>query len=210
MPASSAEIVTPIVKLLLETGAGTLVVKLIERAWKERKEEKAKTANLNAALIYDELNALKRRVGAGRVLLLYTSNGGGIPDAGKQIYCSILYEVTVDGLSAIKKDWQNMPTDEGYIQMLKEVIMNKFWRGSPATMKSGFLKDLYMSEKVDHSVVVPVYKTEKQFFYLSMRWYSHEIEANKVPTDETIRVALATATANITHLLGGNQSEFNN
>lgn len=184
---------------LIAAGSGWLVAYLKK---KQHELETARTQRsvsvvIDSAAIYDELNLLAGRVDCDRVLLLASSNGGGIPDAGSPLTVSVLYEVIRgDGLQPIRLDWQSIPLDEAYISMLRELITSNAYYGGIDDLKKGMLKDLYISEGVTHFHIVPILRTEKKFYYLSVRWLN-----DRTCNDETVRTCMSAASHRLESIL---------
>jgi hypothetical protein len=176
-----------------------LLSKEISRRKREIWQTKAADVNLEAARIYDELHSLTSAIHADRALVLYTSNGGGIPSAGKTIYTTILYEVVHgDGLQPIRKEFQNVLIDEAYTYMLRDVIEERIWIcNDVAKMRNGFLKRLYQREKVKSAIIVPIYSTPERFYYLSVRWMND----NEFPNTDTRRSIVEGCATSIKEIL---------
>jgi hypothetical protein len=163
----------------------------------KQKENQSVSAVIDAATIYDELNTLASRTGCMRALILASSNGGGIPDAGSPLTVSILYEVVRgEGLMPIRGDWQMIPLDEAYVSMLRELINAGTYHGDLDKLKPGMLKDLYDSEGVKSFYIVPILRTQLKYYFLSIRW-NEEKEVN----ESTIRTCLTAASHRIEEIL---------
>lgn len=166
----------------------------------KQKENQSASAVIDAAKIYDELNTLASRTGCMRALILASSNGGGIPDAGSPLTVSILYEVVRgEGLMPIRADWQKIPTDEAYVSMLREIIMNGSYSGDVKDLRPGMLKDLYESEGVKSFHIAPILKTQMNYYFLSIRW--QEEEGEKGVNVSTVRTCLSAASHRIEDIL---------
>ena len=181
-------------------GAGALsgTAKYIYSSYRSKKLNKSIKAIENAAHIYDELNELMRRTQACRVLVMYTSNGGGVPDSKAALFFSILYEIHNAHLFNIRQDWQTQPLDNGYIQMLRSLIIDESWSGHPSTLEDGFLKELLGTENICNVHFVPICRTEKKFHYLSIQWD----DPTEVPSEDAINTALQVARTKIAMLMG--------
>lgn len=169
----------------------------------KKKENQAVTAVIDAATIYDELNTLASRTGCMRALILASSNGGGIPDAGSPLTVSILYEVVRgEGLIPIRSDWQMIPLDEAYVGMLRELINTGVYEGDLDRLSPGMLKDLYETEGVKSFYIIPVLRTQYKFYFLSIRW-----DEERPVNDQTIRTCLSAASHKISDILKRSHKE---
>lgn len=165
-------------------GLAVTILKLIEKWVDHRRQKASGRAILGGADIYEAMNKYLDATKAERVLLLYTSNGGGIPSPARPVYCSILYEVKNPNLNPIRSLFQQMPLDQGYTSMLKEVIVNGQADFNIEDMPEGFLKDLYLSEGVISSRITEVHRTEERYYYLSARWD----DVKKIPAEFALNV----------------------
>lgn len=168
----------PLDIVALVTAFGALFATVWDRIIKWRKEQadlSIEQAHLDVVRIYEILQECGSDLNAGRVLLLYTSNGGGKPSPGVRLFTSILYEVVKNNkLELIRENYQNVPLDEAYAKVLSKIISEGFISIKPADLDDGLLKDMYISEGVMSSVVVPVVSTKEKFYYLSIRWYDEK------------------------------------
>ncbi len=160
-----------VLQTLMGSGFMVAVWKTFERWVEWRRTTASSRALTDMAVIYDHLNELQSFTNSGRVLLIYCSNGGGLPHAGKPIYCTILYEVKNTDLPPIRTNWQNVPIDEGYVKLVSELVGKGEWHGEPHQLADGFLKDLYTKEGVKYSMVQEVARTKSRFYFVAARWY---------------------------------------
>ncbi len=160
-----------ILQTLIGSGFMVSLWKSVDK-WLEWKRTTASSKALtDMAVIYDHLNELQSLTNSGRVLLLYCSNGGGIPHAGKPVYTTILYEVKNTTLPPIRSNWQRVPIDEGYVKLVVELAAKGEWHGEPSELADGFLKDLYLKEGVQYAMVKEIARTKDRFYFVSTRWY---------------------------------------
>ena len=147
---------------------------------------KSETALLDAAKIYHILNDNATRMKTDRCLVLYTSNGGGIPSAGNPLYVSILYEIVRrNGLRPIAGEFQSVPLDGSYIELLSKVIETKEpgIHGKTKELEPGMLRQIYEEEGVTQFYIGKITGTQKRFYFYSMRWMDQE-----APTEEAINL----------------------
>lgn len=165
---------------------------------KSKKKHPSIDAILGSADIVDSLNKLAEELNCDRGLLLYTSNGGGVPTAGKPLYVTILYEVVhTNNLEPIRGMFQGTPIDNGYLNLLKRILLEGSWSGSSEDLEKGFLKDLYFIEDVKHATIYPVEINKTRFYYLSVRWYQDE----DIPSEELIRFHCTNTAQKISKIL---------
>lgn len=118
---------------------------------------RAEKGVMDAAQISDELQALKSILNADVALLLYTSNGERIMSGGSSLTVTIAQELVENGVGRIKPDFQGVPIDDAYLQMLRELIKeNVVFYGDPQTMADGFLKKLYLRDRVKSGIIVRI------------------------------------------------------
>lgn len=155
-------------------------------------------AILDSGEIIGIIDEMVTTLGADKGLLLFTSNGGGIPSAGKITYVTMLFECIHSRiLGTSRSAFQNIPCDTGYIKMLNRILAEGYLAGDAATLDDGFLKDLYVTEKVSHFAIFPVIQTKMRFYYLSVRWY----EGDVIPDCPAIRTACLAAVGQIANIL---------
>ena len=140
------------------------------------------------AAVYDVLWEARSKYHVDRALVLYTSNGGGIPSPQNTVTTTILYELSAEGITPIRSDWQHIPLDEAYVRMLTPVVdpNRGYWEGTPSDLEDGFLKTLYKTEGVKYGTVFALNKTPKKFFFASFRWI------NEDPPNENTRAMMRT------------------
>jgi hypothetical protein len=177
-------------------GAIISAVAVFIKNWTQKKIG-AEHAVVDAAVAYQHLNEFGCAVNADRCLILYTSNGGGIPTAGKALYTTILYEMVFNhNLHPMRQMFQDVALDYAYVEMLQEVVRNGVWYGGPQDLKDGFLKSLYNEEGVTRSMVFKVAATKHRFYYVSARWTD-----TKPPTKELLDLWMVVLIANLKPVL---------
>jgi hypothetical protein len=137
--------------------------------------------------VYNILNDLIHNVGAKRCTITYTSNGGGIPSAGNNLYTTVLYEVT-NNVESCRDILQGVLADEGYIDMVSTLITEKEFAKPVAKLKEGFIKELKSKEGIDHIQLYYTYKTKKRYYYLTIE-RSNPVTADKSVVQMQIKTA---------------------
>lgn len=189
MKLSPAEWATIITAALGAGGTVSVAISQIEKIYRTWKNNSSARAIQNIAQTIDTMQDLAMETGAGRVLLLQVSNGGGIPSSGANLYVSILHEIKDRSLRPIKPDFQSMLTDAGYIRLLEKLVSNGEYHGTPDDLSDGFLKDLYVSEGVEFFTAVEVKRTKHKFYFLSLRWYPADSYKNHANISLNVSIA---------------------
>jgi len=161
-----------------------------------RRTQKSAKAIEGMAQIYDVLNELSARTECDRALILYTSNGGGIPSTKSPVYTTILYEL-VHGphLDPIRQNFQQVLIDGGYVRVLNEVLSTGGYQATVQDVPRGFLRDLYEAEGVHHVRMCELLRTPERYYFLALRWMGSP------PPDAQIELAVLTAQSQIKKLL---------
>jgi hypothetical protein len=178
-------------------GLAVAVWKTIDRVV-ERVMQKASSDAINdMESVYLGLESILVKNGPARVLLLYAANGGGIPTAGVEVKTTILYEVfdrtqkigrSHTPIAPIRKNWQNVPLDRGYTDLLSTVIKIGQWSGTEAELSPGFLKDMYLDEGVTHAYVAEVRRTRNRYYYIALQWYDSAMVPPVYEVDNSVQI----------------------
>lgn len=166
-----AEVLTP---TAVASGVG-VIIKVVYECWLRSKMRSSETAIVDTHEIYNILNTLIHEVNAIRCTISYTSNGGGIPSAGNNLYTTLLYEVT-NGAESWRDVLQNVLADEGYIEMISTVIKDKYSSRSIESLTDGYVKEIKTKQGITHIQLCSTHKTKKRFYYLTVSW---DIEEEK-------------------------------
>jgi len=125
--------------------------------------------------VFDELSSHCSHMKSDRGLILYTSNGGGIPKAASIVNTTVLYEVVQNhSLEPVRSTFQHIALDEAYAHMLREVILNGYVFGRTEDLKPGFLKYQYAKEGVKWFYIWQILVTEDRYYYGSMIWLNEK------------------------------------
>ena len=120
--------------------------------------------------IYDLIGEIRREVKSPRVLILYTENGGGIPNAASKLYVSILYESIDSDVKSIKRKVQKYDIDEAYHRMLSSLLKDGEYSRSTKELEHGMLKSFYHLDGITRTFIVPLVTSDKKFFFMSVAW----------------------------------------
>ena len=129
-----------------------------------------KKSLINISRVYELLGKIVNETKMDRALILYTTNGGGVPHVGARLYASVLYEVTNDHIKSVKDEFNRVEVDETYVDLLVQV--NNQRHGvilETMSMRPGLLQSIYFREKITTSFVVRLADTPKKFYYLSVQ-----------------------------------------
>ena len=99
----------------LIAGGSAIIAPILLVLMKQRVQEKEsyQAASFEKALdsmhmIYNCLNDVVYKSQADRAMVLYSTNGGGIPHAASDLYVTVSHEITRNELS-LKRDIQSLP-----------------------------------------------------------------------------------------------------
>lgn len=171
----SAELVT-IITALLSSSVLVSIFSLVTFLIKRRDERKKKLDDITIILkkikeVYSLIGYIKEKTLANRVLILATTNGGGIPQANAQLYSSTLYEVYDAPLESTKLFWQKQLIDEQYLNLLDEVLdYNEAVIVTEELSDNDIIKGLYESSHVKCSHFYKIVTTPKRFIYMSLNF----------------------------------------
>jgi len=114
---------------------------------------KSKEAFTDISLIYEAMQDIIANTSINRVLILSTHNDGQEIKPGTKLYGSVLYETVTTPFTSVKANYQNIPLDAAYVQILVELMTSGYVVTVTDTMQKGVLKDLYEKEGVKFSKV---------------------------------------------------------
>lgn len=120
--------------------------------------------------IYEWLGEIRSLVKSPRVLILYTENGGGVPNSASKLYVSILYESIDSNIKSIKRRLQKYDIDEAYHRMLVHLFEDGEYSRATEELEPGMLKSIYNSDDLKRTYIVPLITSDKKFFFLSVAW----------------------------------------
>lgn len=105
--------------VVLVTTVGNLIAKYLDR------NNQYKRSIKKIAEIYDSFNRVIDESNAERVLILKSSNGGGKPSPGSDLYVSVIHEMSVKGVEQIKNQHQKILIDEAYLKIIQRIISER-------------------------------------------------------------------------------------
>lgn len=188
---------TTIMAAAFAGGAGGVkyLVDLLGRR-KKRQEAEAHIAGLKRiASIYDELNQIiASDSNISRVMVIRSSNSGGIPQPGCRIYIRVLHEAYRSLTDSIIHSnlWDERQADQHYISLVREVAQKEEARIEASELpEEAALKALYDASGTDHSAVFQLRLTGTEMIYLSVN-YRHATEPPAIA-----KAILENSTANL-------------
>lgn len=167
---------TAVAAFVTALGVGPILLKLLEHVIKKRKDKNLEKKSFSSVLkatheIYFILMLILRKCAAHRVLLLVSTNGGGRPKIGGELYSSVVFEAFENPMRSIREDWQKQKLDPAYVDMLYE--MNK--EGALLVVadklpENSILRNLFKEQGIVQSYVVKVSEKETKYFYASVNF----------------------------------------
>ena len=159
---------------VLSTGVAAQLLKTLHAlvvAWMKRRDDPFTDTMEQVHKCYTILNTLQRETHASRVVILATTNGGGVPTLGKNLYSSVLYEVCDLPLRPVKRRWQKQVLDAHYTEALMRMNGSGYHELITEEMPEGtLLHDLYEGEGVELGRIYRIYEGRTRFIYLSMNF----------------------------------------
>lgn len=120
----------------------------------------------NIACVYDVMGDVVAKTNADRFVILYTSNGGGFPSVGSEVYSTIIYEYLGEGERTVRMQWQKMPVGEGQAKVIRAI------ENSPdgyvldtSTMENSLFKDVFLRDGTEIAYAFKIKATGKKYFF---------------------------------------------
>ena len=121
--------------------------------------------------VYSCLNDVVSHNGCSRAMLLYSENGGGIPQGRSDLFVTISHEIHTEAES-IRHEVQRLPVDFDYIQLLQALLNSK--EGilfiETEKMNQGLLKDIYIKAGTAQSLIFRLTETKNKLYYCSFNF----------------------------------------
>lgn len=184
---------------LLSSGSAAAVIQIIREWLKRRASRKYDRGYGNIRKIYQLLQTTMPEVGANRMMILKSENGGGIPAPGAQVTSSVINEVVDPPVRSIFDAWQKVPLDEDYSRILAEVNTSGSARAVASDLKeSSALRDLLVTGDSTHIFCWRICATPNALLYLSIHYSS----TNDQPMGERERVTARRVVHQLCQILG--------
>lgn len=183
--------------LVIITGSPVLLalIQYFKKRSKERELNKWKEGFDQLTELYQTLASILATTDCCRVILSYTTNGGGVPKLGCIIRSSIEEEVYADNLYPIKKKWQSIEMDAEFNKIMYQLIKKKHVKIKSDDLKPrSILYDWCISGQVKRSELFYVCQTTDRLYYLSLN-YTIAAKADRedlsTQDESTIRIGAA-------------------
>lgn len=180
-------------------GLGAYIFTNIKKKYKQYQENKTEKTINDIAKVYDILNKFMYDVSADNVLISYVSNGGGIPQPGKELKFTVLYEVSSELGCQIRPDIQNIICDNALVSDISEILNEKIIYGNINDSKKGFKTNFLLSKGFNYAVRSEICKNFDRYFILTGLWENE----SKVPNEEILKSKTKIAADNIAFYLKG-------
>lgn len=169
-PRQQIENMNPVNEFLIELALISLATVGYLRYETWRKKGKIAYSNHFEHLtqVYDVMNRTLESTSAKRILILKTSNSGGRPRFGVQLYASVVYEVFQRPFHSIKSDFQKIEIDEVYVTLLSDMARRGKLFIDVKTMNPGMLKNIYDAQNIRAVWIFYIGETIMDFYYASI------------------------------------------
>lgn len=147
-------------------------------------------------LIQDSLAPM----GAGRIVIFYTENGGGVPRAGSRIYSSVYMEAYDPPMESLA-NWLRYHVEGGYASLLTEVYQKGYIETQVQDIlvryKDRTLQSIYEASHVESTYIAYLLSNEKAAIFLSVHFSNHDDMVNA-----HTRAKLAILKLQVSYILG--------
>lgn len=138
--------------------------------------------------VYTTLSVMLKELGAARVLVLRSENGGGLPQPGAQLYSSVVYEAVNPPLQPIRGQWQGQQIDQEYITLLENVCHTKYvCLDTTEMVEESLLGNLYRAHGITFAEVALLQISKGHVLYLSIN-YDRALDKDDPSHRESFRV----------------------
>lgn len=158
--------------------SGSSVVALINlfKWWVVRKDKKAESTIPDVLgkihEVYRILNLILHETPAQLVHLVRVENGGAVPKVGKDLYASVVYEVTDRKRVGVKDKYQKEPIQEEFVTMLLGVAEKGYVYHSASNIPSSVIKDFLLAQDLTGTGFMKIKVRDGAFFYLAIYYRS--------------------------------------
>lgn len=184
------ELITQLIISILGVGVAVIELYKFIKQREAKKRDTFKELLPKMEQIYETLNEILHATGAERALVLSTQNGGGIPQVGKPLYSSVLYEVRANtSISPVKNTWQKQLVDRQYTMMLLDVHRHGKLFIDTDLMEEGLLKDVYTSQQIHSAFIFSIGVSKDRFYYLSLSYSKDKQETAELRNAARVAVS---------------------
>jgi hypothetical protein len=155
-----------------------VVIALIElaRFLLDRKQKKTKEgrvfskALLDIHHVYDAINRIQEKTGAARVSIFKITDSGNVPAVDVPLYTSVLYEVANHPTEPLKDEIQDVRVGEVFVDVLKNLSIQKSATLQTNLLKDSSLKDILLSTNISTTVLYEIASWEDTMVVLSIEF----------------------------------------
>jgi hypothetical protein len=159
------------------------------------KKDKAGEVIVRTAAMYDIMHNMvnvQSEYKIQRFLIISAHNGGENMHTFSPQFTTCRHEAIRPPVTSVRNDYQKLPTDHEYTQILMNVYVHKFVELHTDEMPECLLKSIYQKEGVKHSRLFFIQHTKKEFIFGSIATVDDDREILKSPkVDIALRVAAA-------------------
>ncbi len=141
------------------------------RSIKQKKQAAITNAMRGQAQVYSALSLARESLGADRLLLLATHNGGDkVEQVGTRLYVSVFAEVRGEDTPQVLLDWNARRVNRDYLNFLVDLRRRKALKMTPEELErepNHHLRDMYRRDGLSCSMIVEVGTTTGKYWFLS-------------------------------------------
>lgn len=113
------------------------------------------------------LYSIERETRSTHVMVVMGHNGGR-PSAVRPFHSTVIEEARDPRLPGVSEMWQEQVVDSSYIAMLEKVYREGNIWNYTEKLPPGILKDLYIKNGIEQSLMIALHETSQAFYYLSI------------------------------------------
>ena len=155
--------------MIIQIATISILMVIFMAVWQYKSNKNSfNKAMVSISKIYDTLGDAITKTSASRALILYTSNGGGIPHPGSTLYSTVLYEYHDANIKAVKNEFQSVLVDGEYVDMLVQLEQHGAIFRSTSEMRPGLLRSIYERDGVTAVYIFKIHSTDLCYYYGSI------------------------------------------
>jgi len=163
-PLNWTSILVALIGLLSGGGLTKIILELIDKI----NTSKSRTAFEDISKIYDSMQNILDKTQMKRILIFASHNSGQEIKAGVKLYTSVFYEKLNSPFKSVKQEYQDVPLDADYVNMLVEIMTKGEIIVHTNKIQNGLLKAIYDQEGVKLSIVLYLTDSKrKKVWYMS-------------------------------------------
>lgn len=164
------------------------------------KKKRAGDIIVKTAEIYDAMRAvvLHEKLGVQRFLVIKAHNGGGNFRNDAMTYATVLHEEIRKPMVSVKQDYQSLPIDGHYNDMLKKIYVDGELDLNYERMnKDSLLGNIYSKEGIKHARLFFLKHNKKGFWFCSVATADAKNQLDTSDHEIAITIAVAKIKARI-------------